>query len=266
MSEAIINKTSNKTSNQEIDVKSLVSAEEWAVRQDLAAAYRLVAHFGWDDMVFTHLSARVPGAEEHFLLNPFGYLFNEVTASNLVKIDTEGKVVLDHGHNVNAAGFTIHSAVHMARDDAHAVMHLHTNAGIAVSSMDCGFLALNQHAYFVYNDLSYHEWEGVALDLDERERLVADLGSKNFMMLRNHGTLALGSDVASCFMRLYYFERACQIQVDTLAGDKPYMAQQKGVDNMHNMLANSNIWQGMAATGWPAMRRQADRLDPGYAY
>ena len=271
MSEAVLTEaastqvTGTDPTTRTLDVKSQVSAEEWAVRQDLAAAYRLVAHYGWDDMVFTHLSARVPGSEEHFLLNPFGYLFNEVTASNLVKIDTEGHVVLDHGHQVNAAGFTIHSAVHMARHDANAVMHLHTDAGVAVSSMASGLLPLNQHAYFVYNDLAYHEWEGVALDLDERERLVGDLGSKKLMMLRNHGTLALGSSIASCFLSMYYLERACTMQIGALAGGTPHMAQQKGVDAMQAMLAKGDIWQSLAKSAWPALRRQADRLDPGYA-
>ena len=195
-------------------IRSQVTEAEWQVRQDLAAAYRIIAHYGWDDMVFTHLSARVPGPDEHFLLNPFGFLFNEVTASNLVKVDLDGNIMLDNGYTVNGAGFTIHSAVHMSREDAHAVMHVHTDSGVAVSSTKEGFLPLNQHAMFVYHDLAYHDWEGVALNLDERERLVADLGDRHLMMLRNHGTLALGRSVASCFLRLYYLERACQIQAN----------------------------------------------------
>ena len=161
------------------DIKSKVSEEEWKTREDLAAAYRLVANYGWDDMVFTHLSARVPGPYEHFLLNPFGVLFEEVTASSLVKIDLDGAVVLDNGYQVNAAGFTIHSAIHGAREDAQAVMHLHTDAGVAVSCMEEGFLPLNQHAMFVYHDVAYHDWEGVALNLDERERLIADIQNKH---------------------------------------------------------------------------------------
>lgn len=246
-------------------VQSQVSAEEWRVRQELAATYRLVAHYGWDDMVFTHLSARVPGPDEHFLLNPFGFMFDEVTASNLVKIDIDGNVVLDTGYEVNAAGFTIHGAVHMARPDAHAVMHLHTDGGVAVSGMDCGFLPLNQHALFVYHDVAYHDWEGVALDLDERERLIADLGTHHLMMLRNHGTLALGGSVASCFLRMYYFERACQIQVNTLAGGKPHMPPAKATDMMQTTFNNPDAWESISATAWPALRRLADRLDPSYA-
>lgn len=247
------------------DVRSQVSAEEWRVRQDLAAAYRMVAHYGWDDMVFTHLSARVPGPDEHFLLNPFGYMFNEVTASNLVKIDVEGNIVLDNGFQVNAAGFTIHSAVHMSRHDAHAVMHLHTDGGVAVSSTEEGFLPLNQHALFVYDDLAYHDWEGVALDLDERERLVADLGEKHLMMLRNHGTLALGNSVASCFLRLYYLERACHIQVAALASGKANQPSAKAIGMMKGIFNNDKAWDSISATAWPALRRQADRLDPSYA-
>ncbi len=245
-------------------VKQQVSEEEWAVREDLAAAYRLVAHYGWDDMVFTHLSARVPGPDDHFLLNPFGFLFNEVTASNLVKIDCDGNVVLDNGHRVNTAGFTIHSAVHMSREDAHAVMHLHTDGGVVVSSMQSGFLPLTQHAMFVYHDTVYHEWEGVAIDLDERERLVADLGDKHLMILRNHGTLAVGGSVASCFMRMYYLERACRIQVDTLSGGAPHMPTDAAVDMMQNTFANPNAWERLASTSWPALRRLADKIDPDY--
>ena len=216
-------------------------------------------------MVFTHLSARVPGPDDHFLLNPYGFLFNEVTASNLVKIDLDGKVVLDNGYRVNTAGFTIHSAVHMSRKDARAVMHLHTDSGVAVSSTQEGFLPLNQHAMFVFNDVAYHDWEGVAVDLDERERLVADLGEKHLMVLRNHGTLAIGGSVASCFMRMYYLERACQIQVNALSSGTPNMPSDQAVNMMQKTFTDPNVWERLAASSWPALRRQADRLDAGYA-
>ena len=245
------------------DIKSQVSEEEWKTREDLAAAYRLVANYGWDDMVFTHLSARVPGPDEHFLLNPFGVLFEEVTASSLVKIDLDGAVVLDNGYEVNAAGFTIHSAIHGAREDAQAVMHLHTDAGVAVSSMKEGFLPLNQHAMFVYHDVAYHDWEGVALNLDERERLIADIQDKHLMMLRNHGTLAVGSSIASCFMRLYYLERACSIQLKAMNGNLQ-MPNQEAISMMKETFNNPNAWEGLAATAWPAMIRLAQRLDPNF--
>ena len=245
------------------DIKSQVSEEEWKSREDLAAAYRLVANYGWDDMVFTHLSARVPGPNEHFLLNPFGVLFEEVTASSLVKIDLDGAVVLDNGYQVNAAGFTIHSAIHGAREDAQAVMHLHTDAGVAVSCMKEGFLPLNQHAMFVYHDVAYHDWEGVALNLDERERLIADIQNKHLMMLRNHGTLAVGSSIASCFMRLYYLERACSIQLKAMNGNLQ-MPNQEAISMMKETFNNPNAWEGLAATAWPAMIRLAQRLDPNF--
>ena len=167
-------------------------------------AYRMVAHYGWDDLIFTHLSARIPGPEHHFLLNPYNLMFEEVTASSLVKVDVNGNPVEPTPFITNPAGFTIHSAIHMARDDAHAVMHLHTPAGQAVSAHSEGLLPLTQTAMLVRGDLAFHDYEGVAVDLDERERLVADLGTKNAMILRNHGTLAVGKNVGECFVRLYY--------------------------------------------------------------
>ncbi|MEO7240614.1 MAG: class II aldolase/adducin family protein, partial [Sphingomicrobium sp.] len=198
-----------------------VSAEEWAIRVDLAAAYRLIAHHGWDDLIFTHLSARIPGPEHHFLLNPYNLMFEEVTASSLVKVDTAGNPVGPTPFITNPAGFTIHSAIHMERDDAQAVMHLHTPHGQAVSAHADGLLPLTQTAMLVRGDLAFHDYEGVAVDLGERERIVADLGDKNAMLLRNHGTLAVGKTVGECFVRLYFIERACQAQIYALsAGDK----------------------------------------------
>src|SRR6202451_1319422 len=164
-----------------------VSAEEWQLRVHLAATYRLVAMYGWDDMIFTHISARVPGPEHHFLINPYGLLFEEITASSLVKIDIDGRKVVDSPFPVNPAGFTIHSALHMNRDDAHCVIHLHTVDGVAVSAQADGRVPLDQHAIMVLGDVAYHDYEGIALDLDERERLVVDIGDKHIMILRNHG-------------------------------------------------------------------------------
>ena len=211
------------TALESVEIPSLkdkVSSDEWAIRVDLAAAYRLIAHYGWDDLIFTHLSARIPGPEHHFLLNPYNLMFEEVTASSLIKVDTDGNPVEPTPFITNPAGFTIHSAIHLAREDAQAVMHLHTPAGQAVSAHSDGLLPLTQTAMLVRGDLAFHDYEGVAVDLSERERIVADLGTKNAMILRNHGTLAVGLTIGECFVRLYFLERACQAQIMALsAGD-----------------------------------------------
>ncbi|MCY7339718.1 MAG: class II aldolase/adducin family protein [Sphingomonas bacterium] len=246
-------------------LKGKVSDEEWAIRVDLAAAYRLVAHFGWDDLIFTHHSARIPGPEHHFLLNPYQLMFEEVTASSLVKVDVNGNPVDPTPFITNPAGFTIHSAVHMAREDAHVVMHLHTPAGQAVSAHEEGLLPLTQTAMLVRSDLAFHEYEGVAVDHDERERIVADLGTKGGMLLRNHGTLAVGGNVGECFLKLYFIERACEAQIMALsAGDKLSNPPQGAAE-----LAASQGGVGlkMAANllAWPALKRKAYRLDPGFA-
>lgn len=243
-------------------LKSRVSPEEWAARVDLAATYRLVALHGWDDMIFTHISARVPGPEHHFLINPYGLLFDEITASSLVKIDVEGRKVGESPFRVNPAGFTIHSALHMSREDAHCVIHLHTTDGVAVASQSGGLLPLNQHAMLIDDDLAYHDYEGVALDLDERERLVHDLGDKNLMILRNHGTLALGKSCADAFLRMYYLERACAMQVRALTAQ---------VNLTNQGVAEKTAGQGAKAfdglvghLAWPALLRLLDRKNPGY--
>src|SRR5712671_5254450 len=195
-----------------------VPAEEWQARVDLAAAYRLVALYGWDDLIFTHISARVPGADHHFLLNPYGVMFEEVTASSLVKIDLHGNKVMESPYFVNPAGFTIHSAVHEARADALCVMHLHTRHGIAVSAQENGLLPLSQQAMFALSSLAYHDYEGLALDEKEKPRLVADLGDKRSMILRNHGLLTVGRTVAEAFLGMFLLERACKIQILAQAG------------------------------------------------
>jgi ribulose-5-phosphate 4-epimerase/fuculose-1-phosphate aldolase len=207
-------------------VRDQVSKAEWQARVDLAAAYRLVALYGWDDLIFTHISGRVPDAEHHVLLNPYGMMFDEVTASSLVKIDLAGNKVMESPYFVNPAGFTIHSAVHEAREDALCVMHLHTEHGIAVSAQKNGLLPLSQQAMFALASLAYHDYEGLALDENEKPRLVADLGDKKFMILRNHGLLALGLTVGDAVNVMHYLECACQIQVDAMAG---------GLDNVHSM-------------------------------
>jgi ribulose-5-phosphate 4-epimerase/fuculose-1-phosphate aldolase len=200
-----------------------ISPEEWDIRVDLAACYRLVAHYGWTDSIATHISARIPG-EEAFLLNPYGLLFEEVTASNLVKIDLDGNILLPTEHSINPAGFVVHSAVHEARHDVGCVIHLHTDDGVAVSCLEEGLLPLNQTAMLLAHAIGYHDYEGVALDLDERKRLAADLGQHQMMILRNHGTLTVGHNVAEAFLRIYLLERACSIQVRALSMGRPLKA------------------------------------------
>ncbi len=197
-----------------------VSAEEWKVRCDLAALYRLVAHHRMTDLIYTHISARLPGPENHFLINQYGVLFHEMRASDLVKIDYDGNIVGDanQSRRVNAAGFCIHSAIHMARHDLVCVIHTHTAAGMAVAAQKHGLLPLSQHALKFYGHLAYHGYEGIALDLDERERLVSDLGEHRAMILQNHGLLVAGRTIPEAFNNIYYLERACQAQVAALAG------------------------------------------------
>jgi len=200
--------------NDAIDtLRTRTNAAEWAQRVDLAACYRLVALFGWDDLIFTHISARVPGPEHHFLINPYGFMFSEITASSLVKVDLHGNKLDDTPQEINPAGFTIHSAVHAARDDAQCVLHLHSVNGVAVSAQQEGVLPLSQHSIFVLSSLAYHDYEGVALVDDEKPRLVRDLGDKRFLMLRNHGLLTVGRSVAEAFVAMYFFETTCRIQV-----------------------------------------------------
>jgi len=243
-----------------------LAAGEQAARVDLAAAYRLVAHYGWDDLIFTHLSARVPGPEHHFLINPYDMMFDEITASSLVKIDVDGNPVGKSEHPVNPAGFTIHSAIHMAREDAHAVMHLHTPHGQAVSAMEWGLLPHTQTAMIAAHDVAYHEYEGIATDLEERERLVADLGTKNAMILRNHGTLTVGESVAACFLRLYFLERACEAQVHMLAAGRehlynPPQGTPEKVEQQSNPKGMGALAQALA---WPALLRKLDRIDASF--
>ncbi|MAL99054.1 MAG: class II aldolase [Alteromonadaceae bacterium] len=236
---------------------------EQQVRQDLAAAYRLVAHYGWDDLVFTHLSARVPGPEHHFLINPYGYLFSEITASSLVKVDRDGEVVQSGElSRVNPAGFTIHSAVHMARDDAGAVMHLHAADGVAVSAHKEGLLPLSQTAMLCLDHLSFHDYEGVALNLDERERLTRDLQGKNLMLLRNHGLMSVGSTVAEAFTYLYFLMKACEIQVRTLGQGAAYLPSAAAIETTRQQ--SQSLGQASKLT-WPALVRLMDKIDPTYA-
>lgn len=239
--------------------------DEAAIRRDLAAAYRLTALYGWDDLVFTHISARLPGPDHHFLINPYGLLFEEITASSLVRIDMAGNKLDDSPYPVNPAGFTIHSAVHEVRDDAGCVMHLHTPDGTAVATLAEGLLPLNQTAQLVLADLAYHDYEGVALDHAERPRLQADLGAKSTMLLRNHGTLTVGATVAEAFTRMYFLERACTMQVRTLsmAGRALYDTD-AGVIDKNMALGRMAVAPAANHLIWPALLRKLDRVSPGY--
>ncbi len=253
------------TAQSAASVKDRVSPQEWQQRVDLAAAYRLVAHYGWDDMIFTHISARVPGPEHHFLINPYGLLFDEITASSLLKIDLEGNAVMESEYKPNAAGFTIHSAIHEAREDAKCVMHLHTVDGTAVSAMEGGLQPLNQTSMIIVNDIATHEYEGIAFNLEERPRLVNDLGAKNLMLLWNHGTLAIGGSVAQAFLRMYIFERACSMQVRSMAAaalHRPDEASLATTREQGKMFGDPRLADKLA---WPALLRKLDRIDRSYA-
>lgn len=244
-------------------LRDQVSPEEWAARVDLAAAYRLVAHYGWDDLIFTHISARVPGGHEHFLINPYGMMFHEITASSLVKVDLDGKIVSPTDYIINPAGFTIHSAVHAARPDVACVMHLHTSDGIAVSAMADGLMPLSQTAMIACCMMSYHDYEGIALDLSERERLVRDLGQKNLMILRNHGTLACGPSVAQTFLLMHLLERACQAQVRALAaGAKLCIPPQAVQDVVARQVSGSR--EDVSGLAWAPLLRLLDAKDPSF--
>jgi ribulose-5-phosphate 4-epimerase/fuculose-1-phosphate aldolase len=234
---------------------------ERAIRVDLAACYRLVAMYGWDDLIFTHISARVPGTE-HFLVNPYGMMFDEITASSLVLVGLDGKHVTPSDYPVNPAGFTIHSAIHQVREDAGCVIHLHTSDGVAVSASEAGLLPLTQHAQLVIGDVAYHEAEGVALSHDERPRIQRDLGGKNLMILRNHGTLAVGASCAVAFLRMYYLERACTMQVRTLAMGVAHPTTDDVIET--NRQIYGSRFPSAAHRAWPALLRKLDRIDPGF--
>jgi ribulose-5-phosphate 4-epimerase/fuculose-1-phosphate aldolase len=242
-----------------------VSDAERAIRVDLAACYRLIAYHQWDDLIFTHISARVPGTENEFLINPYGLTFDEITASSLVKVGLDGKPLSPSPYPVNPAGFTIHSAIHEVRHDATCVIHVHTPDGTAVASVEGGLLPVNQAAQSVAFDLAYHDYEGIALDHDERPRLQKDLGNKNLMLLRNHGTLAVGRSVAEAFQRIYFLERACTMQVRTAALGKPIYPVAPEVEGKNAAIirkgAEGNFADKML---WPAMLRRLDRIDPSY--
>ncbi|MCX7891926.1 MAG: class II aldolase/adducin family protein [Burkholderiales bacterium] len=244
-------------------LRDSVSPEEWAVRVDLAACYRLVAAFGWSDLVFTHITARVPGAEGEFLINPYGMLFDEITASSLVKIDPAGNKLDDSPFPVNPAGFTIHSAIHAARHDAQCVLHTHSLNGVAVSAQKEGVLPISQQSIFVLASLAYHDYEGVALRDDEKPRLVRDLGDRTHLMLRNHGLLTVGPTIPDAFLAMYVFEAACAIQVRAQAGGELVPIDPRIIGGAKEQA--KTVTKGLGgALAWPGLLRKLDRLDPSY--
>jgi len=248
-----------------LNLKGKVSEQEWQLRVDLAACYRLVEHMRWGDLIYTHMSARLPGTD-YYLVNAFGLSFDEVTASNLVKVDLQGNILDDTPFEINPAGFTIHSAIHEVREDAHCVIHLHTKETIAVASLECGLLPLSQHSMFSLPSLSYHDYEGLAVNEDEKARLQNDLGTTNHMLLVNHGGLTVGPTVGDAFMRFYDLQRACEIQVAIQGtGQKAVPVPQPIIDNIYNQanVVHSGSTGGQLA--WPAMLRKAYRLDPSFA-
>ncbi|MDO6837887.1 class II aldolase/adducin family protein [Paraglaciecola chathamensis] len=245
-------------------VKQQVSEQEWKARVDLAAAYRMVAHYGWDDLIFTHISAHVPGPEHHFLINPYGMMFDEVTASSLVKVNLQGEKVMESDYDINPAGFVIHSAVHEAREDAQCVMHLHTTAGIAVSTQKQGLLPLSQQSLFALSSMSYHEYEGVALNPDEKKRLVADLGSTNFMILRNHGLLTCADSIADAFLGMFLLQRSCEIQLQAQASGQELIPIPEQILAGIRAQAQQVTRSAGGALAWPGILRQLDRTNPGY--
>ena len=241
-----------------------VSADEWQLRCDLAACYRLVAMYGWSDLIFTHISARVPGPEHHFLINPYGMMFDEITASSLIKVDQDGNKLSESPLPVNRAGFVIHSAIHAVRDDAQCVIHTHTRAGVGVSAQRNGVLPISQQSMFVLASLAYHDYEGVALHDAEKPRLQDDLGTANFLMLRNHGLLTVGASIPDAFLSMYTFENTCQIQLAAQSGGAELgMIAPEILGSAAEALRAQTSGMG-GAFAWPALLRKLNRVDDSY--
>jgi ribulose-5-phosphate 4-epimerase/fuculose-1-phosphate aldolase len=246
-------------------VQDIVSEAEWNTRINFAAAYRLIAHFGMSDLIYNHITARVPGSHTEFLINPYGMMYEEITASSLVKVDLDGNVLfnVDENFSVNRAGYVIHSAIHAARHDVECVIHTHTRAGMAVSVLECGLLPLTQMA-MRFDAIAYHEYEGVAVDLDEQSRLVKDLGERDVMILRNHGLLSVGKSIAEAFNAMYWLEMACRAQVDAMACNTPLHVPPQTVVEKTNHLYRPQVRRPFGVMEWPAMLRLLDRRDESY--
>jgi ribulose-5-phosphate 4-epimerase/fuculose-1-phosphate aldolase len=244
------------------------SFEEWELRVQLAAAYRLIDHFGWSELIWTHTTVRVPGAEHHFLINPYGYRFDEVCASNLVKVDLHGLIIGDTRQEINPAGFVIHSAIHMARRDVRCIMHTHTVAGMAVAALDCGLLPIGMYALGYYESVGYHDFEGPSLELGERERLASNLADKHVFIMRNHGLLTCGDSVAQAFVRMYRLERACQVQLAAQATGAglvvpPLAVRQVSRERSDDFLGDKGYSRARNPE-FAAMLRMLDKKDPSY--
>jgi ribulose-5-phosphate 4-epimerase/fuculose-1-phosphate aldolase len=249
-------------------LKHLVSEDEWKLRVNLAACYRLVAMYGWSDLIFTHISAKLPesvsGKDHHFLINPYGLMFDEITASSLLKIDLQGKQINESSFYVNHAGFVIHSTIHEARHDAVCVLHTHSRAGAAVSAQKEGLLPISQQSSLLLSSLAYHDYEGLAVHDDERDRLKADLGDNKYMILRNHGLLTVGCSVPDAFLAMYFLETSCQIQISAQAGGTLSPVPQKVLDGVTAAVRVQQSKGSAADLAWPALLRRLDRLSPGY--
>ena len=249
-------------------LKHVVSEDEWKLRVNLAACYRLVAMYGWSDLIFTHISAKLPesvsGKDHHFLINPYGLMFDEITASSLLKIDLQGKQINESPFYVNHAGFVIHSTIHEARHDVECVLHTHSRAGVAVSAQKEGLLPISQQASLILSSLAYHDYEGLAVHDDERDRLKADLGTNKYMILRNHGLLTVGRSVPDAFLAMYFLEMSCQIQISAQAGGTLSPVPQKVLDGVTTAVRVQESKGSAADLTWPALLRRLDRLNPGY--
>jgi len=249
-------------------LKHVVSEDEWKLRVNLAACYRLVAMYGWSDLIFTHISAKLPesvsGKDHHFLINPYGLMFDEITASSLLKIDLQGKQINESSFYVNHAGFVIHSTIHEARHDAVCVLHTHSRAGVAVSAQKEGLLPISQQSSLLLSSLAYHDYEGLAVHDDERDRLKADLGNNNYMILRNHGLLTVGCSVPDAFLAMYFLETSCQIQISAQAGGTLSPVPQKVLEGVTTAVRVQQSKGSAADLAWPALLRRLDRLSPGY--
>jgi len=249
-------------------LKHVVSEDEWKLRVNLAACYRLVAMYGWSDLIFTHISAKLPesvsGKDHHFLINPYGLMFDEITASSLLKIDLQGKQINESSFYVNHAGFVIHSTIHEARHDAVCVLHTHSRAGVAVSAQKEGLLPISQQSSLLLSSLAYHDYEGLAVHDDERDRLKADLGDNKYMILRNHGLLTVGCSVPDAFLAMYFLETSCQIQISAQAGGTLSPVPQKVLEGVTTAVRVQQSKGSAADLAWPALLRRLDRLSPGY--